>query len=310
MKKQKASRLEKSKTRQLLLLALPAMILVFIFSYIPMAGIFIAFKNINFRDGIFKSPWNGLKNFEFFFKNDALQVTFNTLAYNFIFIVVGLVFALLFAILLNEIKSRGATKAYQTIFFFPYFFSWVIVTYMVYAFLAPNGVLTMGIGEQLKNATGTDLKQFYVTKEWWPGFLVFLNTWKNLGYNSVLYYATIMGISNDYYEAASLDGANKFQQVKYITLPLLLPTITIMTLLAIGGIFRADFGLFYFVPREIGQLFEVTTVIDTYVYRMLKYSSDMGMAAAVGLYQSVLSFIVVLIFNHIANKVDPDSSAF
>ncbi len=293
-----------------MVLAFPAILLTFVFSYIPMGGIFIAFKNINFNDGIFKSPWNGLDNFKFFFANDAWSVTRNTLAYNFAFIVVGLVFALIFAILLNEIKSRTAIKAYQTIFFFPYFFSWVIVTYMVYAFMAPNGIIPMSIGEHIKAMFGIDLQKFYITASWWPGFLVFINTWKNLGYNSVLYYAGIMGIPQDYYEAASIDGATKFQQMRFITLPLLLPLISVMTLLAIGNIFRADFGLFYFVPREIGQLFEATTVIDTQVYRMLKRSADMGMASAVGLYQSVLGFIVVIISNAIVKKIDPENSAF
>ncbi len=310
MKQTKPSKMQRKTTTQLLILALPAILLTFVFAYIPMAGIFVAFKDINFRDGIFNSPWNGFRNFEFFFKNDAFTVTVNTLLYNFVFIVVGLFFALLFAILLNELKSRSATKLYQTIFFFPYFFSWVIVTYMVYAFMAPNGIITTGLGPTLKELFGIDLKKFYITAQWWPGFLLFLNTWKNLGYHSVLYYASIMGISNDYYEAASLDGAGRWQQIKYITIPLLMPTITVMTLIAIGGIFRADFGLFYFVPREIGQLYKATTVIDTLVFRMLKKSSDMGMAAAIGLYQSVLSFVVVVIFNHIAKKVDPNSSAF
>lgn len=304
------SPMEKSKNRRLLVLALPAILLTFVLSYIPMGGIFIAFKDINFRDGIFKSPWNGFKNFEFFFKNDAWNVTRNTLLYNFAFIVVGLIFALLFALLLNEIRSRNAVKTYQTIFFFPYFFSWVIVTYMVYAFMAPNGIIPMGIGKQVKELFGVDLQKFYITAKWWPGFLVFLNTWKTLGYNSVLYYAGIMGIPGDYYEAASIDGATKWQQVWYITLPLLTPLISIMTLLAIGGIFRADFGLFYFVPREIGQLFDATTVIDTHVYRMLRRSSDMGMAAAVGFYQSILGLVVVLVSNAVVKKIDPESSAF
>ncbi len=310
MTRAKPSRLQSIRTRQLFILALPAILLIFVFAYLPMAGIFVAFKNINYVDGIFKSPWNGLANFRFFFENDAWSVTRNTLFYNAAFIVIGTVFALMFALMLNEIKSRLAIKTYQTIFFFPYFFSWVIVTYMVYSFLSPGGILPTAFGEQLKATFGIDIKAFYTTAKWWPGFLIFLNTWKTVGYNSVLFYAGIMGISGDYYEAAAIDGANKLQMVKSITLPLLTPLVSIMTLLAIGGIFRADFGLFYFVPRQVGLLFEATSVIDTHVYRMLKQTGDIGMSAAVGLYQSVMCLVVVLISNYVVKRIEPENSAF
>jgi len=294
------------KNIHLTTLALPAIALILLFEYTPMAGMVLAFKDFNVRDGVFGSPWNGIKNFEFFFKNDAYTVTRNTVLYNLAFIAVGLVLSLLFAMFLNELKSRGATKFYQTVFFFPYFLSWVVVTYMVFAFLGTNGILT----SVLPTISGLDLKEFYVTPGLWPPFLIFLNTWKNLGYLSVLYYAGIMGIPSDYYEAAEIDGASRVQRAKYITLPLLLPLICILSLLQIGQIFRADFGLFFFVPREIGTLAAVTRVIDVHVYRMLRFSNDIGMAAAVGFYQSVLCLIFVLVANRVVKRLNPEYAAF
>jgi len=299
------------KNMHLTTLALPALLLVFLFEYIPMAGIVVAFKDYNYADGILKSPWIGFKNFEFFFKNNAFTVTRNTMLYNMSFIVVGLVFSLLFAMLLNELTNRRMVKLYQTAFFFPYFFSWVIVAYMVYSFMAPNGIFpSSSLNDFFMKTTGFSLKDFYITPGIWPGFLVFLNTWKILGYTSVLYYAAIIGISTDYYEAAEIDGASRVQRARYITFPLLLPLISIMTLLQVGQIFRADFGLFYFVPREISKLADATRVIDVHVYRMLRLSNDIGMAAAIGVYQSVLCFILVLLANFTVKKIDPDYAAF
>ncbi|WNR42764.1 ABC transporter permease [Paenibacillus roseipurpureus] len=271
-----------------------------------MGGIFIAFKNINYTDGIFHSPWVGFDNFKFFFtSSDAWIVVRNTLAYNTIFIVVGTLLSVLFAILLNEIVSRRILKAYQTIFFFPYFFSWVIVAYMAYSFLGPHGIIT-----SYMERIGNQSFDFY-TETWiWPILLTFINIWKGLGYVSIIFYAGILGISQEYYEAAAIDGASKLQMVRTITIPLLMPLITIMTLLSIGKIFYSDFGLFFFVPREIGQLYPVTQVIDTYVYRMLKVSGDIGMSSAVGLFQSTMGFIIVLISNFIVRKVDEENKLF
>ena len=310
-KKKKLSRYQFMKTIHLTVLALPAILLVFLFSYVPIGGLVLAFKDYNFRDGILNSPWIGFKNFEFFFKNDAFTVTRNTLLYNLAFIVFGLAFSLVFALMLNELTSRRLTKFYQTTFFFPYFFSWVVVAYMVYSFMAPNGIIPSSVlNDFIHNTFGVDMKEFYVTPSIWPGFIVFLNTWKGLGYNSVLYYAAIMGISTDYYEAAEIDGASRTQRMWHITLPLLLPLISIMTLLNIGTIFRSDFGLFWFVPREIGKLVPVTSVIDVHVYRMLRLSNDIGMSAAVGFYQSVLCFVLVLLSNYAVKRIDPEYSAF
>lgn len=300
------SRLMRRKDRKLLLLALPAIILIFIFNYMPMAGIVIAFKNVNFRDGILKSPWVGLKNFRFFFESsDAGMVTRNTLCYNILFIVLGTAFALMFAIMLNEVVGRKRVKAYQTIFFFPYFFSWVVVAYMLYSFIGPKGIITSAMA----GASG-QIKEFYTTPRYWPFILTFVYIWKSVGYNSVIYYAGIMGISSDYYEAAAIDGATRWQMIRHITLPLLRPIIIMLTLLAIGKIFYSDFGLFFFVPRESGVLYPVTQVIDTYVFRMLRSSGDLGMSAAAGLYQSVMGFILVLLSNAAVKRIDPDYSMF
>jgi len=294
------------ETIQLSILALPAFIIILIFSYVPMVGVFIAFKNINYVDGLFRSPWVGFDNFKFFFSsNDAWLVVRNTLGYNIVFIAVGTALSVLFAVLLNEVLSRRLVKFYQTVFFFPYFFSWIIVAYMVFSFIGPYGVITSYI-----NQLGFPFFDFYTTTWLWPYLLTLFNIWKSLGYISIIFYAGIMGIPQEYFEAASIDGASKSQMIRNITIPLLTPLIVIMTLLSIGKIFYSDFGLFFFVPREIGQLFPVTQVIDTYVYRMLKVSGDLGMSAAVGLFQSVMGFIVVLSSNYIVGKVNEENRLF
>lgn len=296
---------QNKKMIQISILALPAILLIFVFSYIPMGGIFIAFKNINYEQGIFHSPWVGFDNFKFFFtSSDAWAVMRNTLAYNLVFIAVGTFFSVVFAILLNEVLSRKLLKVYQTIFFFPYFFSWVIVAYMAYSFIGPYGILTSYFKE-------LGITFDFYTQTWvWPILLTLINIWKGLGYVSIIFYAGILGISQEYFEAAAIDGASKFQIIRNITVPLLMPLITIMTLLSIGRIFYSDFGLFFFVPREIGQLYPVTQVIDTYVYRMLKVSGDIGMSSAVGLFQSSMGFIVVLISNFVVKKVNEENKLF
>ncbi|RAV08817.1 sugar ABC transporter permease [Paenibacillus contaminans] len=270
-----------------------------------MAGIFIAFKNINYEKGLFHSPWVGFDNFKFFFtSNDVWLVVRNTLSYNIVFIAVGTLLSIVFAILLNEVLSTKLVKVYQTIFFFPYFFSWIIVAYMTYSFIGPYGVFT-----SLLKGMGVNF-DFY-TQSWiWPILLTLVSIWKGLGYMSIIFYAGIMGISQEYFEAASIDGATKLQMIRKITIPLLMPLITIMTLLSIGKMFYSDFGLFFFVPREIGQLYPVTQVIDTYVYRMLKVSGDLGMSSAVGLFQSAMGFIVVMLSNFVVKKVNEENKLF
>nr|WP_280521156.1 ABC transporter permease subunit [Paenibacillus mangrovi] len=213
--------------------------------------------------------------------------------------------SVIFALFLNEVISRRFLKMYQTLFFFPYFFSWIIVAYMAFSFIGPYGTVT-GWMEHL------GLKSFdFYTETWiWPFLLIFINIWKGLGYTSIIFYAGILGISQEYFEAAAIDGANKFQIIRNITIPLLMPLITIMTLLSIGKIFYSDFGLFFFVPREVGQLYPVTQVIDTYVYRMLRQSGDIGMSSAVGLFQSLMGFVVVLISNYLVRRVNEENKLF
>lgn len=208
-------------------------------------------------------------------------------------------------VLLNEVVSVKLLKFYQSIFFFPYFFSWVIVSFMAYSFIGPYGIVTSFLEKQIH--TNFD---FYTTTWVWPILLTLINIWKGVGYVSIIFYAGIMGISQEYFEAAAIDGATKFQIIRKITIPLLMPLISILTLLSVGRIFYSDFGLFFFVPREVGQLYPVTQVIDTYVYRTLKVSGDIGMSAAIGLFQSVMGFIVVLASNYIAGKVDDENKIF
>ena len=263
-------------------------------------------KNINYRDGIFRSPWVGFNNFKFFFSSsDAWMVTRNTIGYNLLFIIVGTSLSVLFAILLNEIINVRLVKVYQTVFFFPYFFSWVIVAYMLYSFIGPYGIISSILGKM-----GMSSFDFYTTTWVWPILLVLISVWKGIGYVAIIFYAGIMGIPHDYYEAAAIDGATRIQMVKSITLPLLMPLITIMTLLSVGKIFYSDFGLFFFVPREVGQLFPVTQVIDTYVFRVLRQSGDLGMSSAVGLYQSTVGFVLVLLSNYIVKRINPENSIF
>jgi ABC-type polysaccharide transport system, permease component len=292
---------------QLLLLALPAILLLFVFSYLPMGGIIIAFKKFRVDLGIFKSPWVGFKNFEFFFSSsDAWRSIRNTLVMNFLFIVVGTVFAVGFALLIFNIRSKRLVKTYQTVAIFPSFLSWVVVGYITYALLEPNG----GLINQFLAVFGIDTVNWYSDASKWPAILLITNLWFATGNQSLFYFAALMGIEKDYFEAASLDGASKWQEIKYIILPFLTPLITIMTILAIGRIFRANFDMFFVIPRNVGGLYATTDVIDTYVYRSLIKIGDVGMSAAVGLFQSVVGFVLILATNIIVNKVEPENSLF
>lgn len=295
------------KNSSLLIMSLPAIIAIFLFNYLPMFGIIIAFKKFRADKGIWGSKWSGLDNFKFFFTSqDAWRVTSNTVGFNFIFIVLCLVFSVLFAIMLNEISKRAFVKFYQTVFFFPYFLSWVVVGFMLFSFLNAN----LGILNGFLGLFGVEAINWYNKPSCWRGILTFSYVWKNVGYFSVIYYAGIMGISSEYYEAAAIDGANKFQMIRKITLPLLSPVITIMVLLQIGKIFYADFGMFFFLPRNIGTLYAATDVIDTYVYRALRVTGDIGMASAVGFYQAIVGFILVVLANWIVKKFNPDNALF
>lgn len=290
------------------IMMLPAILILLLNNYIPMFGIIIAFKNINYVDGILGSPWSKFENFKYLFMTkDALIITRNTLLYNSSFIVLNLVFPLTFAILLNEIKNRFLAKFYQTVMFLPYFLSMVVISYLAYAFLSDtNGY----INNSLLPMLDIEAIKWYFTKDFWPYILSMVNTWKNMGYYTVIYMAAIIGIDEEYYEAATIDGASKFKQIFTITIPLLTPIITIMTLLQVGRIFNADFGLFFQVPRESGVLFPVTNVIDTYVYRTFLTVGDIGLSSAAGLVQSVVGFSLVFLSNWIVRKIDSDNALF
>jgi putative aldouronate transport system permease protein len=282
--------------------------LLFAFNYLPMFGLIIAFKNMNFGKGFFRSDWYGFKNFEFFIRTpDAYLITRNTILYNLVFIAIGTVFAVICALALHELRNRRTAKFYQSIMFLPYFLSWVVVSYLAFSFLSVD----MGfINTQLLPLFHVPPAEWYGDTQYWPPILVFCNLWKYTGYNSVIYLATIVGILPEYFEAATIDGASKLQQIRKITIPLISPVIIILTLLGIGRVFFADFGLFYQVPRNTGALFNVTNVIDTYVYRALVNSGDIGMSSAAGLYQSVVGFVLVLVSNLVVRRIDPTKALF
>ncbi|MFC5651862.1 ABC transporter permease [Paenibacillus solisilvae] len=301
-----------NKNKVLLLMALPATIWFLFFSYLPMAGMVIAFKEYRYsRHGfwasIVDSKWVGWQNFKFLFStNDAYIITRNTLLYNIFFIILGLVLSVAMAIILAEIANKKLAKVYQTGMFLPYFLSWVIVGYFVFSFLS----FDKGMVNHIASWFGINPIQWYADKTYWPIIIVVVFLWKSVGYSSVVYLAAIMGIDKSLYEAAMIDGANKWQQIRNITIPMLKPLMTILTLLAIGRIFYADFGLFYQVTRDSGTLYSVTNVIDTYVYRGLKSTGEIGMSTAAGLYQSVIGFALVMISNYVVRKFDKDNALF
>ncbi len=307
MKKRKKAKINKS-TFSLLAIALPGMVYLFINNYIPIMGIFIAFKNFSYAKGIWDSPWCGLDNFKFLFiTDDAWIITRNTLLYNLAFIVIGTVISVAFAILLNELGTYLRGKCFQSILLFPHLLSWVVTAYLVYALLGTsNGFINNTI------LRGLGLKEidWYTASGLWPFILLIVYLWKNAGYNAIVYMAGIAGIDKEIYEAAKIDGATKMKQIFSITLPMLRPTIVIMTLMAIGRVFYSDFGLFYQVPMDSGQLFSVTQTIDTYVFRGLMEQGNVGMSSAAGVYQSLVGFALVMIANYIVRRKDPENALF
>jgi putative aldouronate transport system permease protein len=301
-----------NQNKSFLLMVLPGALWFFIFAYLPMPGAILAFKKYSldfggFFEGIVKSDWVGFKNFEFLFKaHDAFIITRNTVLYNLTFIVLGLILSVTMAIVLYSLTQKRMAKLYQTMMFMPYFLSWVIVSYFSFSFLSED----KGVLNNLLAIFGVEPISWYSETKYWPFILVFMNLWKGIGYSSVIYLAAISGIDKTYYEAAMIDGANKWQQTVKITLPLIRPMMIILTILAIGGIFRADFGLFYEIPRNSGALFPVTNVIDTYVYRTMKVLGDFGMSTAAGFFQSVVGLILVLTANWTVKKISEDQALF
>ena len=292
----------------LYVMALPTVIFLLMFCYAPMFGLVMAFKDFKVNLGIFGSKWNGLANFRFLFATtDAWTITRNTVCYNLVFMCVNTILAVIMALMLSELTNRRLAKTLQTIYMLPYFLSWTVVAIVLSAFIDRE----FGLVNKLIQATGGKGKtDWYKQKELWPPLLVFIHAWKGVGYNTVLYLAVISGISHDYYEAAVLDGATKFQQARYITLPHLRFVISISLIMAMGSIFRGDFGLFYSVTKNSGKLYPVTDVIDTYIYRGLINLGNVGMTTAAGLYQSVVGFLMILGANWVVTKIDPESAMF
>jgi putative aldouronate transport system permease protein len=293
---------------ELTLLALPTTIWYMMFCFLPMFGIIIAFKDFkihgNFVSNVVNSAWIGFKNFEFLFSsNDAWIVIRNTIGYNIIFIILGIVIPVSLALMVGQLHSRKAAKVYQTMMFLPYFLSWVVVSAVVWAFLS----FDKGIVNQFLIEYNQEPKNWYMEASYWPYFLVFMNMWKGLGYGMVIYLATITSMDSTYYEAAVIDGATKWQQTRYITLPLMKFVIVLMFILAVGHIFTTDFGLFFQVPRDSNSLYNVSTTIDVLVYKQLK-TATVGMASASAFLQSVLGCAMILTANWIVRRVDSESA--
>lgn len=298
----------KFKNLPLFMIALPGIVYLLINNYVPMFGVFLAFKNYSLRKGVFGSDWCGLQNFEFLFKTkDAWIMTRNTILYNVAFIVIGTIVAIAIAVMMCELGERKRVKIFQASLLLPNLLSWVVIGFIAYAFLNAD---TGFINKTILAGLGLNSVSWYSYTGAWPAILIIVNLWKNMGYQSIVYMASISGIDKSIYEAAAIDGATKMQQIFKITLPMLKPTVITLTLMSIGRIFYSDFGLFYQVPQNSGALFNVTQTIDTYVYRGLMELNDVGMSAAAGLYQSLVGFILVLVANAIVRKLDSDNVLF
>lgn len=296
-----------SRNAMLLTFTLPVMMYLFLFHYLPMFGVVLAFKDYRYDKGIFGSKWVGLTNFVSFFKTDAAwSITRNTILYNLLFIAIGTLVSVLLALLLNEIRQRTMIKFYQTTMFYPHFLSWVVVAFIGYAFFSSGyGLLNQWLGR-----IGLQSVDWYLEPKWWPFILVFAAIWKYTGFSTLINYAALLGIDQSYYEAAEIDGASKLQRAWHISIPFLKPVLIIQFLLSIGRIFNADFGLFYQVPMNSVLLNDTTQVIDTFIFHALIDRADIGIGAAVGLFQSSVGLVIVLVTNTIIRKLRPEDSLF
>ncbi|MDQ8734693.1 ABC transporter permease subunit [Paenibacillus sp. LHD-38] len=297
------------RNRTLLLMFLPVATLLFLFNYLPLAGLVIAFKDFDFAKGIFGSDWMDplFNNFEYLFSSPtAYRAMRNTILLNALFITVGLVFEVGFALLLNEIRNKYFKRVTQSLTFLPFFISWIVVG--VFAYNLMN--FESGAVNRLLENIGLQPIDFYSEAGLWPLILTIAIRWKVTGYGTIIYLAALTSIDNSYYEAASIDGATRWQQIRYISIPMLRPTIIILTLLAVGRIMNADFGMFYAMVGDASLLFPTTDVIDTFVYRSLRKSGDIGMASAAGFLQSIIAFVLIIGSNYAARKIDKDSAIF
>lgn len=299
---------DKYKDRlQLYALAAPVAVLIFVFSYVPMFGIIMAFKEYKIPRGILGSEWTGFKNFMFLFTSqDAWRITRNTLGFGFLFIIVGIACSVIFALLMYEVKKPAHVKIYQTVSIMPNFLSWVAVSYILYSFLDP----TKGILNQIIVGMGGEPVSWYSVPRYWIAILLLVNLWHSVGINSIMYYAALMGIDEELFEAAELDGASKFERSIYISIPQIVPVILILSILSVGNIFRADFGLFYSVTKNMGALYPVTDVIDTYVFRALMELGNVSMASAASFVQSIVCLFTIVITNMIVKKISPENRLF
>lgn len=305
LRKVQKSRLLK-RNIPLIALALPGFLNVLLFTYLPMFGVIIAFKDYSYRRGIFGSEWVGFKHFEFFFSsNDAAIVIRNSILYSIGFHIISTFFSILVALLLYEIRSKMALKVYQTVTIIPYFISWVLVAYIGFALFSNSyGILNTIIA----TFGGTPI-EWYAEPKYWPFILAFFHVWKGTGMSCIIYYATLMGIDPSLFEAAKIDGANKWQSIIHVSIPSLIPVVSIVSIMAVGAIMGGDFGLFYQVPRNSGALYSVTDIIATYTYRGLQ-AGNMSQTAAVGLFQSVVGLVLVFVTNLTIRKVSPENSLF
>lgn len=301
------------KESALLLMLLPGALVLFLYNYLPMFGVIIAFKDFRFHDGNFfssllKSDWIGLKNFEFMFSTpDAFNMIRNTLLYNLAFITSCTILSIAFAIMLNEIYSRKLSKLYQSAMFLPNFLSWIVFSYLVYAFLSPDkGFINMSILKPL----GIQPVYWYSEPKVWPLIIILVNAWMWVGNNCIIYLASIIGIDPELYEAARIDGASRWQQIIHITIPQITPVIIVMLLIFVGRIINTDLGLFFLVPRNAGMLHPVTQTIDTYVYNTLLRNGDIGMSSAAAFFQSIVGFVTIVAANFAVKKIDPEQGMF
>ena len=303
----------KSKHFLLLTMTFPVVIWLLLIRYLPMFGIVMSFldyrlptRKLPFPSNLFRSPWVGLKNFAFLFTGDSLAMIRNTLGYNILWMILGLVIAVALACMMNELTKKFLAKTYQTLMFFPYFLSWVVVAYFLFAFLDP----TSGMIVRAQKAAGRTAIDWYNTPAYWPLILTLCYLWKSTGYSTVLYLSAITGIDKSQYEAAQVDGASKWQQMIHVTLPHLRPMITILLIMNVGKIFNADFGLFWTVPMNSAPLLPVTQVVDTYVYRAYTTTGNVGMSTAAGFLQNLVGFVCIVAANWAVRRLDPDSALF
>ena len=294
------------KNFSLLILALPGLATLILFRYFPMFGLILPFKNYQYDKGLFGSDWCGFNNFKFLVSSDdVFNATRNTILYNFMFIITGIVLGILIALMLNELTSKFV-KIYHTILYIPHFVSWVVAAYIINVMLnIDNGILNHFI-----EGLGGEPILWYSESKWWPLIIFISNVWKTVGSGAIMYYAALIGINPEYYEAAKIDGASKMQSIFYISIPMIKNVIIVLFIMNVGKIMHADFGLFYNVPMNSPLLYSTTDVLDTYVYRSLMNLGDIGMSSAAAFYQSVIGFCLVVVTNIICKKVDPESGLF